>query len=67
MAMAMAETGRYDDAVTWQRQAMTIAEQMGRSDLSKRMIDNLTLYEHYRPCRRPWRDDDPVGVIGSAF
>jgi len=67
MAMAMAEAGRYDDAITWQRQAMTIAEQMGRADLSKRMVDNLALYEHRRACRKPWRDDDPAGFSGGAF
>jgi tetratricopeptide (TPR) repeat protein len=60
MAMAMAETGQYDEAVKWQRQAMAIAERSGRTDLSRRMVDNLVLYEHRRPCRRPWRDDDPV-------
>jgi hypothetical protein len=31
------------------------------------MIDNLTSYERHRPCRKPWRDDDPVGVTGLTF
>jgi tetratricopeptide (TPR) repeat protein len=66
MAMAMAETGRYEDAVTWQRQAMTIAERSGRADLSKRMADNLTLFEHHQSPRRPWRHDDPVGGAEAA-
>ena len=66
MAMAMAESGRYDDAVTWQRQAMTIAEQSGRADLAKRMTNNLTLFEHHQPSRTPWRTDDPVGPSNAA-
>ena len=37
MAMAMAETGRYEEAVTWQREAITLAGRSGRADLSKRM------------------------------
>ena len=67
MAMAMAETGRYDDAVTWQRQAMTIAERAGRADISKRMAENLTLFEHHQPCRKPWREDAPVSTDGASF
>ncbi len=60
MAMAMAEAGRYDEAVMWQRQAMAIAERAGRADISKRMAENLRLFERHQPSRRPWRDDDPV-------
>ena len=60
-AMAMAEAGRYDEAVMWQQQAMAIAERAGRADISKRLAENLELFERHRPCRRPWRDDDPVG------
>ena len=47
---------------------MTIAERSGRADLSKRMADNLTLFEHHQSPRRPWRHDDPVGgaeAVGS--
>jgi tetratricopeptide (TPR) repeat protein len=65
-AMAMAETGRYQEAVTWQHEAMAVAERAGRADLSRRMAENLRLYEHLHPCRRPWRDDDPVGLPDRA-
>ena len=66
MAMAMAETGRYQEAVTWQHEAMAVAERAGRADLSRRMAENLKLYEHLQPCRRPWRDDDSVGPSEGA-
>ncbi|MEP7310304.1 MAG: tetratricopeptide repeat protein [Acidobacteriota bacterium] len=67
MAMAMAETGRYDEAVVWQQQAMAIAERAGRVDVSKRMAENLALFQHHQPCRKPWRDDAPVSADGPSF
>jgi tetratricopeptide (TPR) repeat protein len=56
MAMTLAELGRYDEAVTWQREAIAAAEQAGRVDLARLMTDNLALYEQRRPCRRPLRE-----------
>ena len=60
MAMALAESGEYEQAVTWQREAMAAAERAGRTDLVQPMAATLSLYEARRPCRSPWRDDDPV-------
>jgi hypothetical protein len=57
MAMALAEAGRFDDAVIWQRQAMTIAGQLGRTALAKRMTAALALYQRRQPCREPWPGD----------
>lgn len=51
MAMALAEVGRFDDAVRWQSQA--IAAGGKRSD-------NLKQYEQRLPCRVPWPENDPV-------
>jgi hypothetical protein len=62
-AMAMAEMGRFDEALMWQREAMAIAERAGRADLSKRMAETLSLYQRRQPRRRPWRDDDPAGLF----
>jgi tetratricopeptide (TPR) repeat protein len=56
MAMTLAELGRYDEAVRWQREAITAAEQAGRGDLARPMVDNLALYERRRPCRTPLRE-----------
>jgi tetratricopeptide (TPR) repeat protein len=60
MAMTLAELGRYDEAVAWQRETIAAATQAGRADLAARLGENLRLYERGQPCRTPWRDDDPV-------
>jgi tetratricopeptide (TPR) repeat protein len=60
MAMALAETGRFDDAVRWQSELVTVARRGGRTDLLPHLTANLRLYEAHRPCRIPWTDDDPV-------
>jgi hypothetical protein len=57
MAMALAESGQYEQAVTWQRDAIVGAEQGGRHDLAVAMTENLRLFERQKPCRVPWRDD----------
>jgi tetratricopeptide (TPR) repeat protein len=60
MAMALAEVGRFDEAVVWQRGALDAAAQSNRPDLSARLAENLSRYEKRLPCRTPWPDDDPV-------
>jgi tetratricopeptide (TPR) repeat protein len=60
MAMALAETGRFDEAVRWQSDAMGLVRRAGRPDLAARFAANLRLYQNRRPCRTPWTDDDPV-------
>lgn len=57
MAMAYAETGEYQQAVGWQREAMTAAEQAGRDlHVRQQMTENLRLFERGEPCRTPWRE-----------
>ena len=60
MAMALAEVGRFEEAVRWQREAMTAAAQSNRRDLNSRLSENLSRYERRLPCRIPWPEDDPV-------
>jgi tetratricopeptide (TPR) repeat protein len=57
MAMAFAESGQYEQAVAWQREAIAAAEQSGRHDLAVAMTENLRLFERQKPCRIPWRID----------
>ena len=59
MAMALAELGRFAEAMEWQRAAMSGAAAAGQAGASQRMAANLALYRLGRPCRTPWRDDDP--------
>jgi tetratricopeptide (TPR) repeat protein len=58
MAMALAESGEYEEAAAWQRRAMAAAREAGEPDLAKRMAANLSLYEAGRPSRTPWRAED---------
>ena len=59
LAMAFAELGRFEEAVEWQRFAMTIAADSARRDVSRAMSVNLARYQRGEPCRTPWRDDEP--------
>ena len=59
MAMTMAEVGQFGEAVTWQRDAIKAAEQAGNPERARRLAQTLSLYERRRPCRTPWRADDP--------
>jgi hypothetical protein len=60
MAMASAEVGQYRAAVQSQRQALDAAERARRQDIVERLTDNLKRYEAGRPCRTPWRTDEPI-------
>ena len=59
MAMALAEIGQFAGAVEWQRLAIDVARDAGRSDLAQPMSANLAAYMRGQPCRAPWRDDEP--------
>jgi hypothetical protein len=58
MAMALAELGRYDEAVQVQRDLMTGAERRGLHDVTRRLAENLALYERHQPCRMPWSESE---------
>ena len=60
MAMALAEAGRFDEAVRWQQDAIAAASQGDRGDLASRLTVNLRRYQARQPCRVPWPEDDPV-------
>jgi hypothetical protein len=60
MAMALAEAGQYGDAVRWQREALEAAERAGQRTVAERLAVNLDRYQARRPCRMPWRADEPI-------
>ena len=66
MAMASAEMGQYGAAVMSQREAIEAAERIGRRDALQRLADNLKRYEAGRPCRTPWRADEPIEFYSGA-
>jgi hypothetical protein len=60
MAMAQAEVGQFSGAAMWQRDAIAAAERTAGHVVAERITDNLKLYEAGRPCRTPWRPDEPL-------
>ena len=66
MAMALAELGRFAEAVEWQGRAMQVAAGAGQSAVARGMSANLALYQRSEPCRTPWRDDEPEHNPGPA-
>ncbi|HZM92421.1 MAG TPA: tetratricopeptide repeat protein [Vicinamibacterales bacterium] len=54
LAMAFAEAGRYDEAVTAQREAVALADGARQWELAARMRANLRLFERRQPSRTPW-------------
>ena len=59
MAMALAEPGRFAEAVEWAAGGDVGRGAAGQVEASQRMAANLVLYRLGRPRRTPWRDDDP--------
>jgi tetratricopeptide (TPR) repeat protein len=61
MAMALAETGQYDQAADLQRQVVNLAA--ADAPAARRLTETLRLYEQKRPCRTPWSDVDAMEMI----
>jgi tetratricopeptide (TPR) repeat protein len=64
LAMALAETGQYDEAVRIQRGVLDAAKRGGLQAEAREMAVNLRLYEQRLPCRTPWADDNPIHSPG---
>jgi hypothetical protein len=52
-AMALAETGRFEEAAQLQQQGIAAARQAGRNDLLPTLTQNLLLYQSRQPARTP--------------
>jgi tetratricopeptide (TPR) repeat protein len=57
-AMALAEVGRYREAMEVQREALTAATNAALPAVEHHIRENLRLYESGRPCRTPFADDE---------
>ena len=53
LAMAYAEAGRYDEAVTWQQRAIGAAQRAGQAARAQSLAANLARYRQGRPSRSP--------------
>jgi hypothetical protein len=60
LAMALADQGDFDQAVSIQRAIMASAGSSGLKAPVARMAANLRLYLLHQACRRPWANDQPV-------
>jgi tetratricopeptide (TPR) repeat protein len=65
LAMAYAEMGRYEEAVSQQNSAITAALLSSRGDLLPRLEGTLALYKEGKPCREPLADNDPIFMPSS--
>ena len=66
MAMALAESGDYAEAALVQREVLESARAAGLHASIARMQSNLREYERRRPCRIPWRHDEPLYLPAVA-
>jgi tetratricopeptide (TPR) repeat protein len=53
LAMALAETGRFEEAVKWQREVISQAEGAARDEQLELLRRHLALYESGAPCCEP--------------
>ncbi len=60
IAMALAESGDFAQAVSIQRDVIAAVRRTPLTAQLPRMEQNLALYERDQPCRSPWSDDDLV-------
>jgi tetratricopeptide (TPR) repeat protein len=65
MAMVSAEGSQWDDAITWQRQAIAGAERARLAPLAERLRAVLLLYERRVPCRTPWSDQEDLTQLAG--
>jgi tetratricopeptide (TPR) repeat protein len=56
MAMALAEAGRYHEALQWQRDAIATVDRDRQPNLARAMAANLKFFERRQPSRMPWRE-----------
>lgn len=59
-AMALAETGQFDQAASLQREVIVVTERMGDRRKMPFLERNLALYRERKPAREAWASDDPL-------
>jgi tetratricopeptide (TPR) repeat protein len=59
-AMALAEAGEFDTAVSVQQQILDQLPAGSDPRLRQRLTESLRAYQQHRPLRRPWSDAEPM-------
>jgi hypothetical protein len=62
-AMALAETGRFDEAASLQQQVIQQLPGDAGDAMRNRMADLLRSYQQRRPIRQPWAREEPMELI----
>jgi tetratricopeptide (TPR) repeat protein len=62
-AMALAETGRFDEAASLQQQVLEQIPPNTDASLRQHLGDALRSYQQRRPVRRPWSDIEPMELM----
>jgi tetratricopeptide (TPR) repeat protein len=60
LAMALAEIGSFDKAISIQQRMISEAERAGRRELAAALGETLAFYRQKKTSSQPWRDDDPI-------
>jgi tetratricopeptide (TPR) repeat protein len=60
LAMAQAGAGHFKEAAECQRALIASLRNSGRLQIARALRQNLDLYEHGKPCFKPWARNDPV-------
>jgi tetratricopeptide (TPR) repeat protein len=61
MAMALAEMGRYPEAIAIQKDLIAGGQKAGAREIVRRLQNNLQRYERGEPCRTPWSEEELRG------
>jgi tetratricopeptide (TPR) repeat protein len=64
--LALAEAGRFAEAVQVQRAVIAALERNGSPELARSQAEVLGWYEKGRPRRTPWRSDEPMELPDSG-
>ena len=62
-AMALAETGRFDEAVAVQRQVLDQLSRGTDETVKRQAADALRRYQQHLPQRRPWSPSEPMELV----
>lgn len=64
LAMAFAETGDFDQAISYQKRALSVTDETDPT-FYQRLQENLANYEAKKPCRLPWQAQDPIFLLNT--
>ena len=61
--MALAETGRFDDAASLQQQVLAQLPASTETQLRQQLLQTLRVYQQHQALRRPWSPVEPMELL----